>query len=138
MLGGLPAARAQVTTEQQFDSIYLLPARGVRLPAANETSADVLASRARYGNERLSFSLTGSSTLSRFSLIEMPGEVIPGRYTRPKYAFGFRSNTMKSLAKDVGLDADTCLLPLVRARVSFSQDEGAGGRVMVFARCTFH
>ena len=141
-LFAVPPAHAQAAQEQQaLDSIYLLPSRSTRLPSASLTARDILAaepaattqarpSPAPYGS--------GGSSLSRASLIQMPAEVIPGRYTRPKYALGFRSSTMKGLAKDMGLDADTCLLPLVRARVSFSQDEGAGGRVMIFARCTFH
>lgn len=78
------------------------------------------------------------SLLSGARLVEMPSDALPGRYARPKYALGFRSNAMKSFAKNVGLDAETCLLPLVRARTSISQDGDVSGRVMVFARCSFY
>jgi hypothetical protein len=137
-LCAVPAAQAQVATQDQLNSINLLPSRGLRLPSTGETAESALAARRESRDATHRFSLPSSSALSRASLVEMPADVVPGRYTRPKYALGFRSNSMKSLAKDMGIDADTCLLPLVRARVSLSQDQGVGGRVMVFARCTFH
>jgi hypothetical protein len=124
----------------QSSSIYLLPARAARLPAESQNANAVLAAPAERSADnqvRQPAPAYGSST-TRAALIEMPADVIPGRYTRPKYALGFHSDAMKGFAKDLGLEADTCLLPLVRARLSLSQEDGTNGRVMVFARCTFH
>mgnify|MGYP001494666239 CR=1 FL=1 len=138
LCSGLPVAQAQVDAPVQDarpESVYQLPSQAVRLPSAgmHETRD------ADYGSSpRQRFSLADTSSLSRASLVEMPADVIPGRYTRPKFALGFRSNTMTNFAKDMGLDAQTCLLPLVRARLSLSRDGDAGGRLMVFARCTFY
>ncbi len=120
----------------QLDSLYLLSQRGVRLPSAQQSAADAADAPARAENRRPEAAYGASA--ARTTLLEMPADVVPGRYSRPKYALGFRSDAMKGFARDMGLDADTCLAPLVRARVSLSQDSGAGGRLMVFARCTFH
>jgi hypothetical protein len=127
-----------VTDLMQFElrSIYLLPADGLRhANAANSSARDVGAASA---SDTPGFLVAGSGRSPRASLVEMPAEVIPGRYTRPKYALGFRSNGMKKFAQSIGLDAHTCLAPLVRARINFSQDGDAGGRLMLFARCSLH
>jgi hypothetical protein len=136
-LGSL-AAQAQAPTQRQLDVIYLLPAHGPDATAGARVGvvADEAASTAHTGTVRPL--LRDNSAWSRAALVEMPADQIPGRYTRPKYALGFRSSAMKNLAKGMGLDADTCLAPLIRARLSVSPDGDAGGRVMVFARCSFH
>jgi hypothetical protein len=137
---GSAAAHATPPLQLQLDSLYQLPQRGVRLPSVHQSAADAVAAAADTptpAGARRAEPAYGASA-ARTTLIEMPADVVPGRYTRPKYALGFRSDTMKGFARDMGLDADTCLAPLVRARVSLSQDSGAGGRLMVFARCTFN
>jgi hypothetical protein len=134
------AAQALPPLQLQLDSLYQLPQRGVRLPSAHQSAADTVAATSdppAPAEGRRSEPAYGASA-ARTTLLEMPADVVPGRYTRPKYALGFRSDTMKGFARDMGLDADTCLAPLVRARVSLSQDSVTGGRLMVFARCTFN
>jgi hypothetical protein len=120
-------------------SIYLLPLRSLapqpRPAALGTDSADRTADAAAVSPPRSLFGV--GSALSRASLVQMPSEnVIPGRYARPRYALGFRSNAMKNLAQGMGLDAEHCLAPLVRARVTLSQNGDTGGRLMIFARCT--
>lgn len=120
-------------------SIYLLPLRSLapqpRPTALGTDSADRTADAAAVSPPRSLFGV--GSALSRASLVQMPSEnVIPGRYARPRYALGFRSNAMKNLAQGMGLDAEHCLAPLVRARVTLSQNGDTGGRLMIFARCT--
>jgi hypothetical protein len=139
-VAGSAAAQTSPPLQLQLDSLYQLPQRGVRLPSAQQSAADAVAAAADTpapADTRRAEPAYGASA-ARTTLLEMPADVVPGRYTRPKYALGFRSDTMKGFMRDMGLDADTCLAPLVRARVSLSQDSGAGGRLMVFARCTFH
>ena len=134
--------RASAVTAAPGASIDLLPSRAIPSPAlaASLTSVERPVERATEPapiEPRRSMFAAGSS-LSRASLVQMPAEnVVPGRYARPRYALGFRSSTMKSLVQGMGLDAEHCLAPLVRARLTMSQDgRDAGGRVMVFARCT--
>lgn len=120
-------------------SIYLLPLRSLapqpRPTALGTDAADRTADAAAASPPRSLFGV--GSALSRASLVQMPSEnVVPGRYTRPRYALGFRSNAMKNLAQGMGLDAEHCLAPLVRARVTLSQNGDTGGRLMIFARCT--
>jgi hypothetical protein len=137
--GGASAQTPQ-PLQLQLDSLYPLSQRGVRLPSAQQSAADAVAAATDTpapAEARRAEPAYGASA-ARTTLLEMPADVVPGRYTRPKYALGFRSDTMKGFARDMGLDADTCLAPLVRARVSLSQDSGGSGRLMVFARCTFH
>lgn len=136
-VGALPQ-RSLTAGPAQFElpSIYLLLPHGLRgtgtsLVPASETGASAASDTPR-------FLATGSGRSPRARLVEMPADVIPGQYSRPKYALGFRSHGMKRFAHGIGLDAHTCLAPLVRARVNFSQDGGAGGRLMVFARCSLH
>jgi hypothetical protein len=71
-------------------------------------------------------------------LMQMPQDQIPGQYTRPKYAVGFQSDSMRRWAKDFGLDAHTCFAPILRARTRLSQDGGLTGSLVMQARCSFH
>jgi hypothetical protein len=138
---GSAAAQAAPPLQLQLDSLYELAQRGVRLSPAHRSAADTIATAdtsAPAPAEARRAEPAYGALAARTTLLEMPADVVPGRYSRPKYALGFRSDTVKSFARDMGLDADTCLAPLVRARVSLSQDSGGSGRLMVFARCSFH
>lgn len=121
-------------------AVYLLPLQ--RLPTANAATAmhlraagSELADTPDDARPRSVFAGARSS-LASARLVEMPAESIPGRYTRPKYALGFRSETMRNWANSMGFDASDCLAPLVRARLTLSPDGDAGARLMVFARCS--
>jgi hypothetical protein len=105
--------------------------RVVRAPAAEPTPAPERASLP------LTLRLAGASSGVPL-LMQLPQEQIPGQYTRPKYALGFQSETMRRWAKDFGLDAETCFAPIVRARTRLSQDGGISGSLMMQARCSFH
>jgi hypothetical protein len=141
----MAAAAAQphaVALDRQ--AVYLLPVQ--RLPAASAATAIHLRAA---GSElagpsddtldetrpRSVFS-SARSSLASARLVEMPTESIPGRYSRPKYALGFRSEKMRNWANSMGFDASDCLAPLVRARLTLSQQGDAGARLMVFARCS--
>lgn len=118
----------------ELPSIYLLPGDGFE--RARPAHGVGLGSHAPTEPDAPRLVAFGGHRTSRARLVEMPADVIPGRYTRPKYALGFRSHGMKKFANSLGLDAHTCLAPLVRARINFSQDGDAGGRLMLFARCS--
>jgi len=130
-------AAAHTPAPLQLSLIDLLPQPGMRLPSTHLSARDMSAADVLSIDVKQPQPAYGASG-ARATLIEMPADVVPGRFNRPRYAIGFRSEAMKGFAKDMGLDADTCLMPLVRARVSLSQDSGASGRLMVFARCSFH
>jgi hypothetical protein len=74
-------------------------------------------------------------TWSGAHLIELPRNDAPGTYSRPRYALGFRSEPMKSFLNEFGVDATTCLAPLVRARSKLSSSGQVGGTVWLSARC---
>ncbi len=128
--------RSVTAGQAQFElpSIYLLLPDDMRRTGNSLTPARETGAAAAPDTPR--FIATGSGSSPRARLVEMPADVIPGQYARPKYALGFRSHGMKKFAHSIGLDAHTCLAPLVRARVNFSQDGDAGGRLMLFARCS--
>jgi hypothetical protein len=144
--GALVSANSEAAPplQLQLDSLYPMLQRGTRLASAQQGAADAAGAAMAVAADPPSPAETRrpepayGASAARTTLLEMPADIVPGRYSRPKYALGFRSDTMKGLARDMGLDADTCLAPLVRARVSLSQDSGGSGRLMVFARCTFH
>ncbi len=105
--------------------------RSMRAPAAEPTPMP----------ERSSLPLTlrlGGASSGMPMLMQLPQDQIPGQYTRPKYALGFQSETMRRWAKDFGLDAESCFAPIVRARTRLSQDGGLSGSLMMQARCSFH
>lgn len=137
VLGGFAPAHAQTATSpQRLDALSLLPGSGLALPRSHDgvDTRNTLAT-ARTSQRSL---LGDSASLTRATLVEMPADQIPGQFTRPKYALGFRSEGMKQFAKGMGLDADTCLAPLIRGRVSFTPSGDGSARLMVFARCSFH
>jgi hypothetical protein len=74
----------------------------------------------------------------RAALIELPRNQIPGQYSRPHYALGVRSTRVKRWMEGIGLDADTCLAPVLRMRTKLSSDGDLNGALWVYARCTFH
>ncbi len=118
----------------------LLPARGARLGSTAPSALPVIiepASDAPPADSPKTTSIALNASLSGARLIEVPAEVIPGRYTRPRYALGFRSQAMKTWVQSMGLDADSCLAPLVRGRLSLSPNGDASGRLMLYARCSF-
>jgi hypothetical protein len=60
-----------------------------------------------------------------------------GTYTRPKVMIGVPSESMKSWMNSAGLNAEQCLLPMVRARARVSAEGEASGVMWLYARCTF-
>lgn len=130
-----PRTTANAVPQPSNPSIYLLPSEQMRRTDVSAMTAQSRASTAGVAYTG-SFLATGGDGSPRARLVEMPADAIPGQYSRPKYALGFRSQGMKKFANSIGLDAHTCLAPLVRARISLSQDGDAGGRLMVFARCS--
>ena len=50
-----------------------------------------------------------------------------GTYTRPKVMIGVPSESMKSWMNSAGLNAEQCLLPMVRARARVSAEGEASG-----------
>jgi hypothetical protein len=62
-----------------------------------------------------------------------------GQYTRPHYAFGLQSELMRDALSLVGLEAESCVAPMLRLRMRQTTITGATGISMsVFARCKFH
>ena len=67
-----------------------------------------------------------------------PVGAVEGQYTRPHYALGFHSDLMKDALSLTGLDAESCIAPMLRVRARQTTVTGATGvSASVFARCTF-
>ena len=78
--------------------------------------------------------------LSSLGLYEYkrPGE-LPGQYTKPHYALGLHSDVMREALSLTGLEAESCVAPMVRLRARETSITGAAGISMtVLARCSFH
>ncbi len=80
----------------------------------------------------------GATRWTSASLIELPRDAVPGRYQRPHYALGFRSEALRGWLKDAGLDAQTCIAPVLRLRTKLSGEGALSGALWVYARCSFH
>ena len=75
---------------------------------------------------------------SSASLVEMPRDAIPGRYQRPRYAVGFRSEALRVWLKQAGVDAQTCIAPVLRLRTKLSGEGELSGALWLYARCSLH
>ena len=63
----------------------------------------------------------------------------PGQYTRPHYAFGLQSGLMRDALSLAGLEAESCVAPMLRLRTRQTTTTGATGiSVSLLARCTFY
>jgi hypothetical protein len=74
---------------------------------------------------------------SSASLVEMPRDAMPGRYQRPRYALGFRSDALRGWLKEAGFEAHTCIAPVLRLRTKLSGEGELSGAVWLYARCSF-
>lgn len=66
-------------------------------------------------------------------LIE-PARLVDGRYVRPRYSFGLQSESLRSFLRGAGLEAQSCMLPVVRARAKLGSD--SEGAIWLNMRCT--
>jgi hypothetical protein len=78
--------------------------------------------------------------LSSIGLYEYkPAGAIPGQYTRPHYALGLQSELMRDALSLAGLEAESCVAPMLRLRARQTTITGAAGFSMsLLARCTFY
>lgn len=68
--------------------------------------------------------------------LDLPRYDSEGKYVRPKFYVGMRSESMRNLANAAGLGAEKCMLPMVRARTHMSGDGELSGTLYVYARCS--
>jgi hypothetical protein len=67
-----------------------------------------------------------------------PAGAVEGQYTRPHYALGLHSELMREALALTGLDAESCVAPMLRLRARQATVTGSNGVSMtVFARCKF-
>lgn len=129
LLGAGPAA-AQLNVDPSTwsvprDSVRLRPDQTVDLRTTAEKPIDP------YAYKRGLFKSIG---LYEYK----PAENVEGRYSRPRYAFGLHSDFMRDALSLTGLDAESCIAPMVRLRARQAAITGNTGVSMaVFARCTF-
>jgi hypothetical protein len=76
------------------------------------------------------------SALGGARLIEVPRDGVPGAYGRPRYALGFRSEALRGFMNDIGIEATSCLAPVVRLRTRISSDGDFSGAIWIYARCS--
>jgi hypothetical protein len=132
-----PGAIAQQGDDDRHPPIYYESAR------AGDSSAPTLV-RASATPLQLRSSSTAPNAPAqrapwRAQLLEVPREhVQPGQYSRPRYALGFHSYTMRRWLNDLGFEAQSCLAPVVRLRTRISSDFHISGTLWIQARCAFH
>jgi hypothetical protein len=75
-------------------------------------------------------------TANRLSLVEMPADGGLAQRTRPHYALGFTSETMRSWLTDMGVEASNCIAPIIRLRTGVDANGDFRGTLWVHARCS--
>jgi hypothetical protein len=80
--------------------------------------------------------MAATSALGGARLVEVPNHAAPGSHARPRYALGFRSDAMRGWLNGLGLDATSCLAPMVRLRSKISSDGDVSGSIWLYARCS--
>jgi len=79
-------------------------------------------------------SLVGSTVM-----VEVARLTPDGKYARPRLVIGRQSHELKSFMSSIGIDAERCMLPMVRGRLKRNSDTGdVGATLYVSARCTFY
>jgi hypothetical protein len=76
------------------------------------------------------------TTSNRVSLVEMPAEGGIVQRTRPHYALGFTSETMRTWMTDMGMEASNCIAPIIRLRTRVDASGDFHGTLWVHARCS--
>lgn len=69
--------------------------------------------------------------------LEVPRDIVTGQYARPKVVVGLQSQSMRSWMHMAGLDAEHCMLPMLRARTRMTAEGDVSGTLWLYARCTF-
>ncbi len=70
------------------------------------------------------------------SLVEMPADGGIAQRTRPHYALGFTSATMRTWLTDMGVEASHCIAPIIRLRTRVDASGDFHGTLWVHARCS--
>ncbi len=130
------AAQSKAPADPQPLQRYGYEAVAVAVAAPAAPGGSHVAGAVRTGRGELT--ALGATRWTSASLIELPRDAAPGRYQRPHYALGFRSETLRGWLKDAGLDAQTCIAPVLRLRTKLSGDGALSGALWVYARCSFH
>lgn len=131
------AAAAQLKAPGDAAADYPTPARFASAPHGDDVAPRADGHALPAGSaDRPAAPALRASRWSSARLIEMPRDTKPGQYSRPHYALGFRSEAMRGWLKEAGLDADTCIAPVLRLRTKLS-DGALSGALWVYARCSF-
>lgn len=76
------------------------------------------------------------SPTSRLSLLDLPADGPAADRIRGSYALGFTSETMRSWMTDMGMDAASCIAPIIRLRSRIDTGSDYRGALWVHARCS--
>lgn len=133
----LPLAAA-AQSKAAADSDPLMPQRFAYAARADAFAPRIGGHAWPAPDERDALPALRASGWTSASLVEMPREAMPGRYQRPRYALGFRSEALRGWLKEAGFDAQTCIAPVLRLRTKLSGDGELSGALWLYARCSFN
>jgi hypothetical protein len=127
-----PVASAQVRTDDLSSPVLRAPGlRGTASPAPTE--GETPGPPASFADT----TLRSAGWLGNSVRLEVPRDVVTGHYARPKLVVGLPSASMKNWMNSAGLDADHCMLPMLRARTRMTTEGDIQGTLWLYARCTF-
>ena len=139
LMGGTAMAAADDPTIYPVLAPWSLSTAPANRAARSTASSDSGAGDLPQASEVSARSSRWSSLpLPRAALLEMPADQIPGQYRRPTYALAFRSDTLRTWLNGMGVDARSCLAPVIRMRTKRSASGEWNGMVLMLARCNFY
>ena len=135
VLAGLQSATAQLRAPAAalLDPLPLRHSVAATAEPLAQSPAGALSSASRAPAARRS---AWEITASRISLIELPTYGITPERTRPGYALGFSSQTMRNWMNDLGVDTGSCTAPIIRLRTRVDAGGDFRGALWVHARCS--
>lgn len=135
LIGLLMAGVAPVAAQLRIDpSVWGAGQDGIRL--SSQAALDLRApARTPLAPEAGRAGLFSSLGLYAYQ----PVGAMPGHYVRPHYALGLHSDLMRDALVSAGLEARSCIAPMLRLRARPASSVSAGGlSFTLLARCTFH
>lgn len=81
--------------------------------------------------------LAGARWIGDSVRLEVPRDTVTGQYARPRFVVGLPSESMRSWMHMAGVDADHCMLPMLRTRTRMTAEGDVSGTLWLYARCTF-
>ncbi|HUN93104.1 MAG TPA: hypothetical protein VMU33_13700 [Burkholderiaceae bacterium] len=101
------------------------------IPSTSDSALEILESQRPEAAAQL---IRQTPALGGSLMIEMPRAAADGTIQQPRYSLGFAAPRLRSMLQALGVDAERCMAPVLRAHAHFGSSPNA--TVMLTARCS--